>query len=334
MADTSFDVLTIGNAIVDVLTPVEEAFITEQGMTKSIMHLIDAERSEYLYETMPDDRRQISGGSAANTAAGVASLGGRAAFIGKVAADPLGDTFEEDLRRVGVHYATSRLRNGPATARCMIFVTPDGERTLNTYLGACQQLTEADIIEDEIGAAGITYMEGYLWDPLEAKKAFVRAAHYAHKHERAAAITLSDPFCVNRYRDEFLDLLRSKTIDYVFANVDELKALYQTDNLQDAVREIAKDAELAAITMGADGAMCVFDGEIVTVPAFPVDRIVDATGAGDLFASGFMLAVGRGQSFEMALKSGCLAASEVISHIGARPVVDLQQLAREHNISL
>lgn len=334
MADSRFDVLTIGNAIVDVIAPIEPGFLEREGLHEGIMHLIDEARSIYLYDRMPADKRQISGGSAANTAAGVASLGGRASFIGKVADDPLGDIFAEDLQRLGVHYGVSRLVGGPSTARSMILLSPDGERTMNTYLGACHQLTEADINEDEIGAATITYMEGFLWDPVEAKKAFVRAAHYAHKHERAASFTLSDPFCVDRYRDEFLDLIRSKTMDYVFANMNELKSLYQTDDLGEAVQQIAKDAELAAITMGALGAMVVANGEIITVPAFPVDPVVDATGAGDLFAAGFLLGVARGQDLEMALRAGCLAASEVISHIGARPVRDLQQLCIEHGVSL
>src|SRR5690606_15093942 len=174
----------------------------------------------------------------------------------------------------------------------------------------------------------------YLWDPVEAKKAFVQAAHFAHKNERATAFTLSDPFCVSRYRDEFLDLMRSRTIDYVFANVEELKSLYETQDLGAAVQQVAKDAELAAITMGADGAMVVYEGEVITVPAFPVDEVVDATGAGDLFASGFLLAVARGQDLQMALKAGCLAASEVISHIGARPIRDLEQMCVEHGIRL
>jgi sugar/nucleoside kinase (ribokinase family) len=334
MADIRFDVLTIGNAIVDVIAPIDPGFLEREGLSEGIMHLVDAERSAYLYERMPAEKRQISGGSAANTAAGVASLGGRAAFIGKVAADPLGDVFADDLKHIGVHYGVSRLHNGPATARSMILLSPDGERTMNTYLGACHQLTVADIKEDEIGAAFVTYMEGYLWDPLEAKKAFVQAAHYAHKNERATSFTLSDPFCVNRYRDEFLDLMRSKTIDYVFANVEELKSLYETQDLGAAVQQIAKDCELAAITMGADGAMVVYEGEIVTVPAFPVSQVVDATGAGDLFASGFLLAIARGQELQMALKAGCLAASEVISHIGARPLRDLQQMATEHGVTL
>ena len=333
MSQTRFDVLTIGNAIVDIIAPVEPGFIEREGMSEGIMHLIDTDRAEELYGKMPLTRQQISGGSAANTAAGVASLGGRAAFVGKVADDPLGDVFESDLDAIGVHYGTSRLKNGALTARSMIFLSEDGERTMNTYLGACHQLTEADIRPDEIGSASITYMEGFLWDPVEAKKAFILAAHYAHKNERAAAFTLSDPFCVDRYRAEFLDLIRSKTIDYVFANVHELKSLYQTDDLGEAVREIAKDAELAAITMGADGAMAVYNGEITSVPAFPVDKVVDATGAGDLFASGFLLGMARGQTMESALKMGCLAASEVISHIGARPQVELTGLAEAHGLA-
>jgi sugar/nucleoside kinase (ribokinase family) len=332
MAGTRFDVLTIGNAIVDVIAPIEEGFLEAEGLSEGIMHLVDADRSEYLYGRMPADKRQISGGSAANTAAGVASLGGRAAFVGKVAEDELGDVFADDLDTIGVHYTTSRLIHGAATARSMILLSPDGERTMNTYLGACHQLTEADIDEDDIGAASVTYMEGFLWDPVEAKKAFVKAAHYAHKHERAAAFTLSDPFCVDRYRAEFLDLIRSQTIDHVFANVNEIKSLYQTEDLGEAVRAIAQDAELAAITMSAEGAMAVYNGEIVSVPAFPVDKVEDATGAGDLFAAGFLLGIARGQTLESALKTGCLAASEVITHVGARPLVDLEALSRTHGL--
>ena len=333
MAETRFDVLTIGNAIVDVIAPVDPSFLDREGLSEGIMHLVDESRSIYLYDRMPADKRQISGGSAANTAAGVASLGGRAAFVGKVADDPLGDIFADDLRDIGVHYGVSRLQGGPSTARSMIMISPDGERTMNTYLGACHQLTEADIKEDEIGGSTVTYMEGFLWDPVEAKKAFVLAAHYAHKHERAACFTLSDPFCVDRYRDEFLDLVRSQTMDYVFANVNELKSLYHTTDLDTAVRQIAQDAEIAAITMGANGAMVVHKGEVVTVPAFPVDPVVDATGAGDLFAAGFLLGVARGQELGTALKAGCLAASEVISHIGARPIRALDEMAAEHGIS-
>lgn len=331
---TRFDVLTIGNAIVDVIAPVEDEFLVREGMTKSIMHLVDAERSAELYDKMPADKALISGGSAANTAAGVAALGGRAAFVGKVAQDDLGAAFTADFKKTGIAFETSYLTDGPATARSMILVTKDGERTMNTYLGASQQLTEDDIDEATIGSAAVTYMEGYLWDPPLAKKAFVKAAHFAHKHERAAAITLSDPFCVNRFRGEFLDLIRSKTMDYVFANIEELKALYQTDDLTQAVRQIAEDAEVAAVTMGAQGAMAIYNGEIVTVPAFAVPEVVDVTGAGDLFASGFLLAAARGQTMDEALKLGCLAASEVITHIGARPIADLKALAMGEGIAV
>ena len=327
------DVLTIGNAIVDVIAKVDDAFVQNNGLVKGSMNLIDEARAEALYASM-GPAIEISGGSAGNTAAGVASFGGKAAYFGKVKADQLGKIYAHDMRAQGVLFESKPATDGPATARSFILVTPEGERTMNTYLGACQQLTSADIREAEIGAAAVTYMEGYLWDPPEAKKAFVTAAHYAHKHERPTAITLSDPFCVNRYRDEFLDLMRSKTIDFVFANIEEAKALYQTDNLADAVQQIAKDCELAAITMGAQGAMAVHDGEIVTVPAFPVESVVDATGAGDLFAAGFLLAHARGRDLRTALSAGCLAASEVISHIGARPIRDLAQMAREHQIEI
>jgi len=334
MAEAKYDVLTIGNAITDILTQVDESFIVKEHMSKGIMHLVEGDRSEYLYNKMPADKIQISGGSAANTAAGIASLGGKAAFIGKVAEDDVGEFFTQDLREAGVDYTTEMLEHGASSGRCMIFITPDGERTLNTYLGACHDLTESDIWEDQIGSATITFMEGYLWDPPEAKRAFVKAAHFAHKQERAAAITLSDPFCVNRFRDEFLDLMRSKTCDYVFANVEEVKALYQTDELHEAAQMIAQDAEIAAITMGADGAMVIANGEVITVPAFKVEHVKDATGAGDLFASGFLLGLARGQTMEEALKLGCLSASEVISHVGARPQTNLKKFAHEHGLSV
>lgn len=334
MAQAKYDVLTIGNAITDILARVDDDFITGEGMDKGIMHLIEGDRSAALYEKMPADKQQISGGSSANTAAGVTSLGGSAAFIGKVADDDVGRFFQKDLREAGVDYTTTMLEHGVASGRSMIFITPDGERTMNTYLGACHDLTEADILEDQIGGAAITFMEGYLWDPPEAKLAFVKAAHFAHKHERAAAITLSDPFCVNRFRDEFLDLLRSKTCDYVFANIEEAKALYETDDLHEAVQSLAKDCEIAAVTMGEQGAMAIANGEVITVPAYPVETIADATGAGDLFASGFLLGIARGQTTEEALKLGCLSASEVISHVGARPLKNLKALVQEHELAV
>ncbi len=328
------DVLTIGNAITDILAQVDDKFLIKENLEKSIMHLVEADRSAHLYSIMPSDKIQISGGSAANTAAGVASFGGRAAFVGKVADDEVGNFYAKDLTKTGVEYKTLMLEHGAASGKSMIFITPDSERTMNTYLGACHDLTQDDIKEDQIGGSAITFMEGYLWDPPEAKRAFLKAAHFAHKHERATAITLSDPFCVGRFRDEFLDLLRSKTVDYVFANVEELKSLYQSDDLHNAVQMVAQDAELAVITMGADGAMAIYNGEVITVPAFKTDNIVDLTGAGDLFASGFLLSLARSNDMHQALSLGCLGASEIISHVGARPNENLEKLAKKHNLKI
>lgn len=334
MSTPRLDLLTIGNAITDVFAQVDDAFLEAEGLDKSIMHLIEGERAESLYAKMPTDKKQRSGGSTANTAVGVSALGGNAAFVGKVANDDIGKFYASDMQSEGVEYETMRLEHGAASGRSMILITPDGERTMNTYLGACHDLTEADIIESQIGAASTTFMEGYLWDPPEAKRAFVKAAHFAHKHERAAAISLSDPFCVDRFRDEFRDLISSKTCDYVFANADELKSLYQTDDFGTAVRGIAGEAEMAVITMGAEGAMAIVDGEITSVPAAKVDNIVDLTGAGDLFAAGYLLGHARGASVETNLKLGCLCAAEVIAHVGARPDEDLKALAEKHGLGV
>ncbi len=334
MKKANIDVLTIGNAITDILAQVDDKFLITENMDKGIMALVEADKSADLYAKMPNDKIQISGGSAANTAAGVASLGGRGAFVGKVADDEVGNFYADHLKSEGVQYETSMLEHGAASSKSMIFITPDSERTMNTYLGACHDLTQADIIEDQIASSAIIFMEGYLWDPPEAKLAFVKAANFAHKHERATAITLSDPFCVDRFRDEFLDLLRSQTCDYVFANVEELKSLYQVDNLHDAVQMVAQDAEVAAITMGADGAMAIANGEVISVPAVKVDNIVDATGAGDLFASGFLLSLARGNDMHSALSLGCLCASEIISHVGARPKENLEKLAHKHGLKI
>ncbi len=330
MKNNRIDVLTIGNALTDILANVSDDFLIEENMNKGIMHLIEADRAEQLYQKMPADKIQISGGSASNSAAGIASLGGNAAFVGKVADDEVGHFFSKDLRQNGVRYETEMLEHGAASGKSMIYITPDGERTMNTYLGACHDLTPNDIIEDEIGSAAITFMEGYLWDPPEAKRAFIKAAHFAHKYDRATAITLSDPFCVNRFRDEFLDLLRSKTIDYVFANIEELKSLYETDDLHHAAQMVAQDCEIAAITMGEKGAMAIANGEVISVPSVKVDKVEDVTGAGDLFASGFLLALARGKDLRYALNLGCICAAEVISHIGARPEENLRDFAKKY----
>ena len=328
MADTQFDVLTIGNAIVDVIAPATPDFLEREGMAEGIMHLVDADRSSYLYDRMPAEKRQISGGSSANTAAGVASYGGRAAFVGKVAADDLGGIFADDLREIGVHYSIDRLHEGPATARSMILVSPGGERTMNTYLGACQQLTTADIKEEEIGAAAVTYMEGYLWDPPEAKKAFVLASHYAHKHERPTAFTLSDPFCVNRYRDEFLDLMRSGTVDIVFANSHEIKSLYQTKSFDEALEAIRKDCRIAAVTRSEKGSVIVRGEETVTIQATTIRELVDTTGAGDLYAAGFLYGYTAGRSLKDCGDLGSLAAGLVIQQLGPRPRQNLRSAAQ------
>jgi sugar/nucleoside kinase (ribokinase family) len=329
----AFDVLTIGNAIVDILGRTDEAFLVEIGVSKGMMRLIDASEAERLYDLM-GPAVEASGGSAANTAAGVASFGGTAAYIGKVAADDLGRIFRHDIRAQGDHFETTPLSGGAPTARSMILITPDGERTMNTFLGACTYLTAADIDPAVVGAAEITYLEGYLWDPPEAKIAFRKAAEIAHAAGRKVAITLSDSFCVDRWRAEFLDLMRSRTVDIVFANKEEIRALYQTADLDTAVAAIRSDCALAAVTLGADGALATTAEDVVAVPAYPVETLADLTGAGDQFAAGFMLGLTRGISMEGALRLGCLAGSEVIGHIGPRPQVRLEDLAAANGLPL
>ena len=256
MADTRYDALCIGNAIVDVISRTEEDFLIKEGLSKGAMHLIDSDRAESLYDAM-GPAIEASGGCAGNTAAGIASLGGAAAFIGKVADDTLGKIYAHDMRAIGVHFDTPKLVGGAPTARSMIFITPDGERTMNTYLGACQELGPDDIDPDLVASAAVTYLEGYLWDPPLAKQAFRRAAEIAHEAERLVALTLSDSFCVDRFREEFLDLMRSNTVDIIFANDSEIRSLYQTSSLDEAVKALAEDCPLSAVTLGEDGAMAV-----------------------------------------------------------------------------
>jgi sugar/nucleoside kinase (ribokinase family) len=328
MTEATFDVLGIGNAIVDVMARTEEDFLTAQKLAKGTMHLIDADRAVSLYDAM-GPAIEASGGSAGNTAAGVASFGGRAAFIGKVADDTLGGFYRHDMHAAGVHFETVPLTGGAPTARSFILITPDGERTMNTYLGACRSLSPADIDPTVVGAAAITYLEGYLWDPPAAKEAFRAAAAAAHQAGRKVAITLSDPFCVDRFRDEFLGLIRSRTVDVVFANASELRSLYQTANLDAAVAAIRDDGALAAVTVGGDGAMIVTADGVTPVPATPVQSIADLTGAGDLFAAGFLFGYARGMALQDAARLGTIAAAEVIGHIGPRPALSLKRLAAE-----
>ncbi len=327
MAQPDFDVLGIGNAIVDILASTEDDFLVKEGLSKGSMHLIDTERADTLYQHM-GPAIEASGGSAGNTTAGVASLGGRAAFIGKVADDAFGVIYRHDMHATGVHFETPPLADGAPTARSMILITPDGERTMNTYLGACQALGPDDIDPQVVGRAAITYLEGYLWDPPEAKKAFRRAAEIAHAAGRKVSLTLSDAFCVDRYRAEFLDLIRSKTVDILLANDSELRSLYETADVDTAVAALRTDCALAAVTIGAEGALVVTADAIVRAPATPVETLADLTGAGDLFASGFLFGVARGMALADAGRLGTLAASEVIGHIGPRPATSLRDLAR------
>jgi adenosine kinase len=277
---------------------------------------------------------EISGGSAANTIVGVASLGARAAFVGKVKHDQLGRVFAHDIGAAGVGFATPAAAAGPSTGRCYVLVTPDGERTMNTFLGAAQDLHPGDIDPDAIASARITYLEGYLWDPPHAKEAFLKAAKIAHGAERWVALTLSDVFCVDRHRGEFLDLIRSGAVDLVFANERELHSLYETADFDSALTALREDARLAVITRSEKGCLVVTREETEAVPAVPVDSVVDATGAGDLFAAGFLVGLAREADYRTAARLGALAAAEVIGHLGARPEASLKALAEQNGLGV
>lgn len=327
MTAATYDVLGIGNAIVDILAKTEDGFLAAQGMTKGAMALIDEARAAAIYQAM-GPATEISGGSAANTIAGLANLGARAAFVGKVRDDQLGNVFSHDIGAAGVAFGTRPASTGPATARSYILVSPDGERTMNTYLGAAQDLSPADIDPAQIAASSIVYLEGYLWDPAQAKEAFLKASKIAHDNKRSVALTLSDAFCVGRYRDEFLDLIRSKTVDLVFANEAELTSLYQIDDFDKALVQLRNDAALAVVTRSEKGCVVVSKDKATAVPASPVKQVVDTTGAGDLFAAGFLFGTVRGLGHEQCGRLGALAAAEVIQHIGARPQTSLKALAQ------
>jgi len=333
MSSTRYDVLGIGNAIVDIIARAEDDFLVGHDMHKGAMALIDEKRAEAIYEVM-GPAIEVSGGSAANTIVGVASLGASAAFVGKVKDDDLGRAFAHDIRAAGVAYETPPASDGPATARCYVLVTPDGERTMNTYLGAAQDLHPNDIDAEAIASANIIYLEGYLWDPPHAKEAFLKAAKVAHGAERRVALTLSDSFCVDRWRDEFLDLIRRGTVDIIFANEHELHSLYQTADFATAVKALRSDARLAVVTRSSKGCLVAGENGIDEIPALPIERVVDATGAGDLFAAGFLVGVARGASQVDSARLGALAAAEVIQHLGARPEVSLQALAAENGLAL
>lgn len=331
MSDPKYDVLTVGNAIVDIIARAEEDFLVQENITKAAMNLIDAERAEHLYAVM-GPAIEASGGSAGNTAAGIASLGGNAAYFGKVSNDHLGSVFTHDIRAIGVDFDVTPLDGTPPTARSMIFVTPDGERTMNTYLGACVELGPEDVDAEVVAQSQVTYFEGYLWDPPRAKDAIRLSAKIAHENKRKVAITLSDSFCVDRFRSEFLELMRSGTVDMIFANDSELKSLYETSDLKSAISALKADIPLAAVTLGENGSLVVTPEDIVEVAAQKIDKLEDTTGAGDLYASGFLHGLTTGRSFRDCALIGGLAAAEVIQHIGPRPQASLKDLLAQSGI--
>ena len=325
MSGHPLDVVAIGNALVDVLTHESDEFIAEHGLNRGTMTLIDMERAEALYAVMGAGL-EMSGGSAGNTATGLASLGGSAGFVGKVFDDQLGAVFAHDIRATGVEFTTRPATSGPPTGRCLIIVTDDAHRTMNTYLGASSRLTPDDIDEEQIGRAQVTFLEGYLWDLPEAKDAFRVAARMAHRAGNRVALTLSDPFCVDRHRQEWLELIRAE-IDIVFANESEICSLYEVDDVGEGLARIAGDCEIAAVTRSEKGSIIVAGDERVPVEAHPVDEVVDTTGAGDLYAAGFLFGLTRGYDLDLCGRLASLAAAEVISHVGARPLVTLADLA-------
>ncbi len=328
----AYDVLGIGNAIVDTISRAQDSDLVKAGLHKGGMALIDEARAAALY-TMMGPTTVISGGSAANTMAGLAGLGRVAGFVGKVKADAAGEEFTHDIRKAGVAFDTPAARDGAATARCLIFVTPDGQRTMNTFLGACQALGPADIDEAAVAQAKVLYMEGYLWDPPAAKEAFLQAAKVSRANGRKVALTLSDSFCVDRYRDEFLKLIRDRVVDIVFANESELHALYQTADFDTAIAALRGEKDLlGVVTRSERGCVVVSSDSQIAAPAYPVDEVVDTTGAGDLFAAGFLAGYTQGLPHKKSAALGALAAAEIISHVGARPQKDLLQLARDNGI--
>lgn len=322
-SDGPLDVVGIGNAIVDVFARTDDAFLETHGLAKGSMNLIEPDRAEWLYGEM-GPAVEVSGGSAANTVAGVAALGGRAGFVGKVADDQLGTIYAHDIRSVGVEFTTPFSTGAEPTARSYILITPDGERTMNTYLGACQTLSPDDVDEDQIARAAITYLEGYLWDPPGAKEAFLRAIDIAHKANRKIALTLSDLFCVDRYRDEFLHLLDNH-VDILFANEDELKSLYGMDDTEAAVERMRKDADIAAITRSARGSTILSNGDRHDIAAVAT-TVEDTTGAGDLYAAGFLFGLSHELPIPQCGEIASACAGEIISHVGARPEGDLKEV--------
>lgn len=324
MTNSLYDVAAIGNAIVDVISPATDDFLAAEGLVKGSMTLIDDAQAVSLYPKMAPGI-EASGGSAGNTIAGLASLGGRGAFIGKLGQDQLGDVFVHDIEAIGAHFSGGRLENH-ATGRCLINVTPDGQRTMSTFLGAAALLTPEDVDPAIVEAASVVYLEGYQFDPPEARRAFAKAAGLARASSRLIALSLSDSFVVHRHRPGLLAFIDTE-VDVLFANEDEIKALFETDDFDAAAEAIRGRAKIAAITRGAQGSVVVAGDATHAVPATPVDKVLDTTGAGDQYAAGFLHALTQGHALPVCAKLGAIAAGEVIAHYGPRPQVSLKALA-------
>ena len=321
---SEYDLAGIGNAMVDVLATVDDAFLEEQTLDKGAMTLVDMDRVKEIYAKMPP-AQEVSGGSCGNTMAGFASLGGKGVFIGKVRDDQLGDVFRRDMQSIGVDFFTPATTEGPQTGSCLVLITPDAQRTMCTYLGAASNLTPKDIDKDIIQAAKVVYMEGYLFDPPDAQDAFVEAADLAHDAGQKVSITLSDPFCVDRHRHAFQMLVADHT-DILFGNEEEIKSLYQVDDFDAALQQVRGHCEIACLTRSSKGSVILSGDEVHIIDPMPLDPVVDTTGAGDQFAAGFLYGYTQGMDLRKCGEIATLTATEVISHVGARPDVNLKEL--------
>ncbi len=331
MAKADFDVLGIGNAIVDILVQAEDSFLEENGLTKGAMGLVSADEQRALYDKT-GQAIESSGGSAANTLAGIAALGGRAAFAGKVHDDQLGTVFAHDIRAAGVAFETDMATDGAPTATCLVLISPDGQRTMQTYLGACVDFSAADLDLAQVAAAEVIYLEGYLWDPDPAREAFFEAARVAHEAGRKVSLSLSDPFCVDRHREGFLSFIQDH-VDILFANEDEILSLFQVDDFETAIEKIRPMTGIAALTRSEKGSVIVTPDDTIRVPAAKIEpeNVIDTTGAGDAYAAGFLAAYTQGLDLSKAGKLGGLLAAIIIQQIGARPSADVQHLLQGIN---